>query len=196
MRRLFTVGGVAAGIVLILFGIGSLGLSVFGFTEVRGSLEEENIVGSPDMEPDAIAAAVQGAGVDVGDLPDCDVAEEEIDTGGKAKCFADYMRIHTLLSTGGETYAEMGRFLDEQGNPTSSEEEAAVGEGGRPVDNPMRQLWVTETALATALNMAYLAENVAIFGIVVGIALILAGVGFIVLAVGALGGLGRSAEAV
>jgi hypothetical protein len=46
---------------------------------------------------------------------------------------------------------------------------------------------VTETALATALNMAYLSENIAYFGIVVGIALILAGIGFIILALIVLG---------
>jgi hypothetical protein len=37
-------------------------------------------------------------------------------------------------------------------------------------------VWVTETALTTALNMAYMAEQLALFGIVVGVALLLAGV--------------------
>ena len=41
---------------------------------------------------------------------------------------------------------------------------------------------MTETALSTALNMSYMATGVAIFSIVVGIALILAGVGFLLLA--------------
>jgi hypothetical protein len=41
---------------------------------------------------------------------------------------------------------------------------------------------VTETALATALNMAFFAEQVSTFGIVVAIALILAGLGFGILA--------------
>ena len=41
---------------------------------------------------------------------------------------------------------------------------------------------MTETALATALNMSFLATGVAIFGIIVGIALVLAGVGFLFLA--------------
>jgi hypothetical protein len=49
---------------------------------------------------------------------------------------------------------------------------------------PARQIWITETALATALNGSDLAEQLANFGIVVGIALLLAGVGFVVLAVG------------
>jgi F0F1-type ATP synthase membrane subunit c/vacuolar-type H+-ATPase subunit K len=43
---------------------------------------------------------------------------------------------------------------------------------------------VTETALTTALNTAYMAEQLALFGIVVGVALLLAGVGFGVLAIG------------
>ena len=186
MRRLFVIGGIVSGVLLILFGLGSIWISANGYTDVRDSLERENIVGSPDMEPEATRAAVEESGAEIDDLPDCDVAGEEVTTGSEARCFADYMRIHALEATGGQTYAEMGRFLDEDGNATSEESEAAVGENGRPVENPQRQLWVTETALATALNMAFLAENLAVFGVVVGIALLLAGIGFIVLALGAL----------
>jgi hypothetical protein len=47
---------------------------------------------------------------------------------------------------------------------------------------------VTETALATALNVSYMAEQIAVFGIVVGIALLLSGIGFIILALVVLGG--------
>ena len=39
-------------------------------------------------------------------------------------------------------------------------------------------MWVTETALTTALNTAYFAESVATFAIVMGVALLLAGIGF------------------
>ena len=186
MRRLFVIGGIVSGVLLILFGLGSIWISANGYTDVRDSLERENIVGSPDMEPEATRVAVEESGAEIDDLPDCDVAGEEVTTGAEARCFADYMRIHTLEATDGQTYAEMGRFLDEEGNATSEESVAAVGENGRPVENPQRQLWVTETALATALNMAFLAENLAVFGVVVGIALLLAGIGFIVLALGAL----------
>ena len=55
---------------------------------------------------------------------------------------------------------------------------------GRPVDNAARNVWVTETALTTALNTSYMAEQLALFGIVVGIALLLTGVGFGILAIG------------
>jgi hypothetical protein len=66
---------------------------------------------------------------------------------------------------------------------TSDEAYALVdSESGRTVENGLRNLWVTETALATALNTAFFAEQVALFGIVVGVALLLAGIGFLVLA--------------
>ncbi|MDX6400506.1 MAG: hypothetical protein QOF27_1112, partial [Gaiellaceae bacterium] len=45
-------------------------------------------------------------------------------------------------------------------------------------------LWVTETALTTALNTSFMAEQLSLFGIVVGIALLLAGIGFGILALG------------
>ena len=103
------------------------------------------------------------------------------------------MRIHALEATGGQTYAQMGRFLDENGEATSDEAAAATNpDTGRPVENPQRALWVTETALATALTMGFLAENITMFGIVVGIALVLTGIGFLVLT---LGGALRTREA-
>ncbi len=63
-------------------------------------------------------------------------------------------------------------------------------ESGNPVPNQARNTWVTATALTTALNVSFMAEQLALFGIVVGIALLLAGIGFIVLAFG--GALRRS----
>jgi hypothetical protein len=111
-RKLLEWGGVAAGVILIAFGIGTLVLSIAGHNEVRSQLEREAIVGSPDMTPDEIAKGAQEAGLpDSIDLPTCSVAGEEIDTGSEAKCFADYMRIHALESTGGLSYAEMGQYV-------------------------------------------------------------------------------------
>ena len=43
----------------------------------------------------------------------------------------------------------------------------------------------TETALSTALNTSYMATQLSLFSVVVGIALILAGIGFVILALGA-----------
>ena len=97
------------------------------------------------------------------------------------------MRIHALEATGGQTYSQMGRFLDAKGNPTSDETQAAKDpKSGQPVENGLRNLWVTETALTTALNMSFFAERVGVFGIVMGIALLLTGIGFLVLTLGGL----------
>jgi hypothetical protein len=56
---------------------------------------------------------------------------------------------------------------------------------GQPIQNAARNVWVTETALSTALNTSYMATQLSLFSLVVGIALILAGLGFIILALGA-----------
>jgi hypothetical protein len=138
------------------------------------------------MSPEAIAAGVEEAGLEDVELPECDVVEEEIDTGAEARCFAEYMRIHALEATGGLTYAEMGRFqsADDPADAagTNDPAEAAKDEEGNPISNGQRNIWINETALATALNVSYMAEQIALFGIVVGLALLITGIGLLVLA--------------
>jgi hypothetical protein len=51
-----------------------------------------------------------------------------------------------------------------------------------PVSNGHLNIWINETALSTALNVSYMAEQTALFGIVVGIALLITGIGLIVIA--------------
>lgn len=193
MRRVFEIGGILAGVVLIAFGIGSLVLSVQGKSTVKDSLKQEKIVGSPDMTPQAITAEAKAAGLTGVDVPNCSVAGEQIDTGSEARCFASYMRIHALEASGGKTYAEMPRYATADGKGTNDPAQAQKDANGQPVSNAARDLWVTETALATALNVSYMADQLGNFGMVVGIALILAGLGFIILALG--GALRRSEAA-
>lgn len=144
------------------------------------------IVGTPDMTPSGIAKEAKAAGLTNVALPTCSVAGQSIDTGGEAKCFASYMRIHALEATGGQTYAQMPRYQGPNGTFTNDEAKAVKGAGGKPVDNPVRNLWVTETALTTALNTSYFAQSVALFSIVMGIALLLTGIGFLLLTTGLL----------
>jgi hypothetical protein len=185
--NIFKWGGIAASIVLIAFGAGSIALGAWGMNNVRDNLKLEQITGSPDMTPSAIKQEAQQAGLKDVTLPTCSVAGETVDTGDKAKCFASYMRIHTLEATGGQVYSEMGRFLDKNGNATSDEAQAAKDpKTGAPVANHARDIWVTYTALSTALNVSYFAERVGVFGIVMGIALLLTGIGFLVLTLGGL----------
>jgi hypothetical protein len=190
MRKTLEIGGLVAAVVMIGFGIGSLVMSINGRDTVQHSLKLEGIVGSSDMTPSAIKAEAGKtlANVNV-DWPTCSVADKAVNTGDRARCFAQYMRIHTLEATGGQTYAQMPRYATADGKGTNDSTQALKDAKGQPVDNGLRNLWVTETALTTALNTSYLAEQISLFGIVVGVALLLAGIGFGILALsGALRG--------
>ena len=180
MKKFFNYGGIAASVILIAFGIGAIAVGANGRSTVRDNLAQENIVGSPDMTPHAIAAEAKAAGVSGVALPTTAVAGQKIDTGARALAFASYMRIHALEASGGKTYSEMPRFATKDGKGTN-DAAAAIQQNGRPADNQARNLWVTETALSTALNTGYFAENVALFSIVMGVALLLTGIGFLVL---------------
>jgi hypothetical protein len=162
MSKLYTYAGIAASVVLIAFGIGCVAIGVNGRDRVQTELAREQIVGTPDSS----------------------IPGQKVDTGKEAEAFAAIMRKHTLEATGGLTYAQMDRFLDANGKPTSDEAKAAKDpKSGQPVENGLRNMWVSETALTSALNTAYFAESVATFAIVMGFALLLVGGGFLVLTI-------------
>ena len=195
MKRILEIGGVVAGVVLIAFGVAAIILGINGRNTVGTELKNQQIVGTPDMTPTAIRTEVQGQKWANGFVfPTCSVANVAVTNGDRARCFAQYMRIHTLEATQGLPYALMSRYVALPTAPKS-----ALGPDGgtsdskyaqidpttkQPVENGARNIWVTETALTTALNASYMAEQMANFGIVVGIALLLSGVGFMILAIG------------
>jgi len=194
MRKALEIGGVVAAIVLIAFGVVSIVMGAAGRDTVGTELTKQNIVGTEDMTPAAIAGEAKEAGLKDVSLPSCDVAGHSIDSGEEARCFAQYMNVHALEATGGYTYAEMGRYEAKPGTPkselaqgggTENEKFAALDpETGEPAENGARNVWVTETALTTALNASYMADRLSVFGIVIGIALLLTGLGFAVLVAG------------
>jgi hypothetical protein len=185
MRKSFEIGGFVAAAVLIAFGIGAIVMGVNARSTVNNTLTQEQIVGTPDMTPSAITAEAKQAGLNVASLtiPSESVAGVAINTGARAHTFAGYMRIHALEATGGLTYAQMPRYATANGKGTNDPNQA-LKVGGQPQDNGARQVWVTETALATALQSSYMASQLSLFAIVTGIALLLSGIGFAVLAAG------------
>lgn len=185
-RKIFEVGGLVAAVVLVAFGIGAIVLGATGLSTVHSSLVQQKITGTPDMTPAAIKAEGAKAGLpaNIG-YPTCSVAGEEITEGSRARCFATYMRIHALEATGGMTFSQMPRFASANGSGTNNEKEALLDpKTKKPLENPARNVWIEETALSTALNTSYMANQTAIFGIVVGIALLLTGLGFAILTIG------------
>jgi hypothetical protein len=192
--RVLKIGGVISGVVLIVFGIVVIVLAINGRNTVHNELAQQHITGTPDMTPAAIKVEGAKAGLKDVSYPTCSVAGESVDTGSEARCFAHYMNVHALEATGGYTYAQMGIYTAKPDTPKSQLEPGGGTNNvqyaqtdpktGQPVQNASRQVWVTETALSTALNVSYMATQLALFSLVVGIALLLAGVGFIVLALG------------
>lgn len=176
--KILKLGGFISGGVLILFGIAVIVLGIWGFNFTRDHIEREGIVFGSIEDPAVAEHAEQWAG-------------EPVETGRQALAMAEIMREHTLSSTEGLTYAEMGRYQSAE-NPsdprgTNDEAEAAKDENGEPISNGARNIWVTETALATALDMGFMSEMLSIFSIVVGVALLLSGIGFVILALAVFG---------
>ena len=212
MRKFFEIGGVVAGAVLIAFGIAAIVMGMNGRSTVSDSLKQEQITGTPDMTPTAIAGEVtaakqaqsklfsqlKAAGSNMTaspiETPTCSVANKLVETGSEARCFAKYMRIHTFGATSGLTYSQMGRYVAKPNTPLQSTDGLGATNDPKyavtdpktqqPVSNGRRDIWVTYTALTTALNTSYFATQMALFGVVIGIALLLAGIGFEILAIG------------
>jgi hypothetical protein len=185
MRKYFEIGGLVAAVVLVAFGVAAIVVGTKGQSTVQTALKQQQVTGTPDMTPSAIAAEAKKAGLNTAtvELPTCTAANKAVTDGATARCFATYMRIHALEQTGGQTYSQMPRYATANGQGTNEATAALKGPDGKPVDNPARNVWVTETALSTALNASYMGEQMALFGIVVGIALLLAGIGFAVLTI-------------
>ena len=212
MRKVFEIGGVVAGAVLIAFGIAAIVMGMNGRSTVSDSLKQEQITGTPDMTQSAIAGEVKAAQQAQQKLfaqlkaggstmtpsaittPNCSVANQLVDTGSEARCFAKYMRIHTYGATSGLTYSQMGRYVAKPNTPikytdglgATNDPKYAVTDQKtqQPVANGRRDIWVTYTALTTALNTSYFATQMALFGVVIGIALLITGIGFEILAIG------------
>jgi len=170
---LLRIGGYVSGGVLTVLGIVVIALGIWGFSFTRDHIEREGITFGPASDPAVQEHAEQWAG-------------EPVDTGRKALAMAEIMREHTLGNTGGLTYAEMGQYQSAE-NPadpegTNDPEAAAKDADGQPISNGARSIWVTETALATALDMGFMSEMLAIFSVIVGIALLLTGIGLVILA--------------
>lgn len=174
-RRFWEIGGFLAGAVLIVFGAVAIYMGVDGRNTVRDALKDEQVFFSTAEDQDAAT-----------DKYASEWYGEQVKNGDQARAFASIMREHQLERTEGLTYAQMGRYIaaddPESAKGTSDEEAALKDEEGNPISNPARQSWVTAVAITTALNTSYMAEQLSIFGMVVGVALLLTGVGLVIIA--------------
>ncbi|MCZ7589824.1 MAG: hypothetical protein M5U27_13405 [Gaiella sp.] len=87
-RRILEWGGLAASIVLIVFGVAALYMGIDGRSVVRDSIKQEQITFGDASDPAVAKHAEQWAG-------------EQVANGDQARAFAKVMREHQLESTGG-----------------------------------------------------------------------------------------------
>src|SRR6266498_3767228 len=92
--KLFKYGGIAASVILIAFGVGSIAMGAWGINTVRDNLKQEQILFGDHATDPAVPAGLSG---------------KQVTTGSRAHEFAGMMRKHALEATGGQVYATMGR---------------------------------------------------------------------------------------
>ena len=186
LRKLFEIGGFVTGGVLIVFGVAAILVGASSHRMVRSGLSSEHVVGTADMNPATMRAEATHNGLRDITVPTCSVAGVPITTGARARCFAMYMEIQALEVAGGKTYAQTSLYATADGKGTNTISQALYDSNGVAIDNPARQVWVNEIALSSALNLSYVSERLSLFSMLIGVALILSGIGFVVLDVAAL----------
>ena len=160
MKKAFPIGLMLIGLAFLVGGVYTTVRGLDARTQVRDQLLAQNIVTTPDAS----------------------IPEAQVRDAATAQSMAEVINKHMLEATGGETYAEMDRFLAADGGTTSDETAALLDEGGNPVSNPLRNVAFQASALQTSLYTSVLAFNVS--DLVIGLGLMIAVVG---IAVGGLG---------
>lgn len=94
-----------------------------------------------------------------------------------ALSMADIIQHHAAARSNGLSYAEMGRFAVESGDPagTSNAEAALKDANGNPVPNSARDTQLTAAGLVTSLSLSAMAIGVSYGAILLGLAFALLG---------------------
>ena len=163
---------IVLGVITIAAGIYAIVEGASAKSDVEDKLQDQNIT-LPDDAAEVVEGAKPGA---------------VVDTPHEAEQMANVINAHALEASGGLTYAEMGRYATEDGNPagTNDKEQAAVGPNGQPLPNPVRNTAFQAAALQTSLYSSFMGFKVSdfvqgfgLFAIAVGIFMIFAGVAFL-----------------
>jgi hypothetical protein len=160
MKKAFPIGLIIIGLVFLIGG---------AYTAYRG-FDAKNQV------HDELLAQ------DITTTPDASIPNVKVQDAATAQSMADIIQHHMLEATGGQTYAEMDRYLAADGGTTSDETAAMLDEGGNPVPNPLRNVAFQAVALRTSLYTSVMAFNIS--DLVIGLGLMIAVLGFVVAGVG------------
>ncbi len=119
---------------------------------------------------------------------DASIPNATVNSIPTALSMANIIQHHASESSGGLSYAQMGRFAVEDGNPAGTNDAAAalMDANGKPVANGARNTQLTAAGLVTALSLSAMAIGASYAAVALGFAffllgLVIAGLGYALL---------------
>ena len=160
--QIFPKAVIVIGIAFVIAGLVAAGAGFYTQSFVMQQLSSQNITTPED-------ASIPNAPVN------------SIET---ALSMANIIQHHAATSGNGLTYAQMGRFAVEDGNPagTNNRDEALLDASGNPVSNSARNTQLTAAGLVTSLSLSAMAIGLAYGAIALGLGFVL--LGFVITGLG------------
>jgi len=154
--RLFPKLVMAVGIVFALAGLGTTGAGIYINSFVKQQLASQQIVTPADAS-----------------IPNTPVTD--IPT---ALSMANVIQKHAAASSNGLSYAQMGKFAVESGDPagTNDAAEALKDANGNPVANAARNTQLTAASLVTSLSLSAMAFGASYGAMALGLGFVVLGV--------------------
>jgi uncharacterized membrane protein len=154
--RLFPKLVIVVGIIFALGGLGTMGAGIYINNFVVDELASQNIT-TPE---------------------DATMPNVPVNSIASALSMADIIQTHAAESSKGLTYAQMGRFAVEDGNPagTNDAKAAKLDANGKPVSNAARTTQLTASGLVTSLSLSAMAIGAAYGAIALGIGFLVLGI--------------------
>ena len=153
--RVFPKLVIVIGIIFALAGLVTVGSGIYIRSFVGQQLASQNIT-TPD---------------------DATIPNAQVNNIPTALSMADIIQHHAAARSNGLSYAEMGRFAVESGDPagTSNADAALKDANGSPVPNSARDTQLTAAGLVTSLSLSAMALGVSYGAIILGLAFTLLG---------------------
>lgn len=147
---------IVIGIVFAIAGLVTVGTGVYIRSFVGKQLAAQNII-TPD---------------------DASIPGVPVDSMATALSMADIIQHHAAARSNNLSYAEMGRFAVESGDPagTSNADLALKDANGNPVPNAARDTQLTAAGLVTSLSLSAMAIGTSYGAMALGLAFTLLGV--------------------
>lgn len=147
---------IGIGVIMAIAGLITSGAGIYMNSFITDQLEAQNIV-TPE---------------------DASIPNTPVNSMSTALSMANIIQQHARGFAGGLTYAEMGRFAVESGDPagTSNPQEALLDASGNPVPNAARETQLTATGLVTSLSLSAMAIGLSYGAILLGVAFLLLGI--------------------